>query len=183
MTLKSAEYEQLQQQRMKEEAILNSIRQSNKQEKPYEYSEEQMLKAQEQPAKREINELYNNKITPTYNGILYIVFYVFSLIIIPLLYVNQDKFKMGIAFVACGLFCVIAIAIRLAEKKFQEDMHRESKLVTKINKFSNETSVFCYMLTAFGYTIEFLPPFYFWFIYGALSVVTIGFLLVKPRKD
>lgn len=97
--------------------------------------------------------------------------------------IRKDKFKIGIAFVACGLFGVIAIAIKLAEKKYQEDMHRESELVTKINKFSNETSIFCYMLTAFGYMAEFLEPFYFSFIYCALLACSLIVLLVKPRKD
>lgn len=84
------EYGQLQQKKMREQMILESMQKSNENGTSYEYTEDQMLQAQAQPAKEEMNEFYNNKIFPTNNGVLYLVYYIFSLIIIPFLYFNEE---------------------------------------------------------------------------------------------
>lgn len=114
------EYGQLQQKKMREQMILESMQKSNENGTSYEYTEDQMLQAQAQPAKEEMNEFYNNKIFPTNNGVLYLVYYIFSLIIIPFLYFNEEAYKLGIGVGAWILLIVILIVIKSTDKCIRE---------------------------------------------------------------
>ena len=178
-----SEYEQLQQQKMREQAVLESMQKSNIEYSRYEYSEEQMLAAQEQLAKKNINKLYSDKVFPTNNLVLYFVYYVFSLIIIPLLYVNENEYKVWVGVGAWGLLIVIFVVIKYTEKLYQKDMRKQYKSMEYLNDFSNDTSVFCCLLTSFGYFAEFLGIFEFVCIYSAMLVVFLiafYYRIIKP---
>lgn len=177
------EYEQLQQQKMREQTILESMQKSNENGTPYEYTEEQMLNAQEQPAKEEINKLFSDKIFPANNGVLYLVYYIFSLIIIPLLYINEEEYKSKVGIGAWMLLIVMLIVLKCTEKLYQREMGKQYKVIECINNFANDTSIYCYILTSLGYFAGFLGAWEFAIIYGAmLFVFIIGFYykIIKP---
>lgn len=177
------EYEQLQQQKMREQTILESMQKSNENGTPYEYTEEQMLNAQAQPAKEEINELFSDKIFPANNGVLYLVYYIFSLIIIPLLYINEEEYKFKVGIGAWMLLIVMLIVLKCTEKLYQREMRKQYKAIECINNFANDTSICCYILTSLGYFAGFLGAWKFAIIYGAmLFAFIIGFYykIIKP---
>lgn len=176
------EYEQLQQQKIREQAVVESMQQSNENGTPYEYTEEQMLDAQKQPAKAAINNLYNNKIFPVNNGILYLFYYIFSLIIVPLLYFNEDAYKTIVGVGAWLLLVIILLVINFTEKYFQKNMSKQHKCIEYINNFANDTSVCCYLLTSLGYFSSFLNLSAFGLIYGAMLFIFLIALYYKILK-
>lgn len=176
------EYGQLQQKKMREQMILESMQKSNENGTSYEYTEDQMLQAQAQPAKEEMNEFYNNKIFPTNNGVLYLVYDIFSLIIIPFLYFNEEAYKLGIGVGAWILLIVILIVIKSTDEMYKRDMRKQYKSIECINNFANDTSLFCYMLTSFGYFGGFLCVGLFLFIYIVMLIIFLISLYYKVIK-
>ena len=127
--------EELEQQKMRDNRVLEDVKESNEKGVPSSYSEEQILKAQEQHAKKEINRLYDEKINPNSNGIIYFVYCVFNLFILPFLFFNEGKYKGIVAIGAWALLFIVVIVNKLVEIKYQKEMHKDMKGAKYFNKF------------------------------------------------
>lgn len=176
-------YEDLKQQKMRDSNILEDMKKSNQKGIRSNYSEEQILKAQEQQAKKEINLLYEEKINPSTNGIIYFIYYIFTLIALPVLFYNESKYKGIVAIGAWLLLFIVVVVNKRVEKKYQKEMHKDIRCAKYFNKFSNDTCVLNYLLSSLGYMLAFFDVFSFLFIYAAMVFVffvALLFDIIKP---
>ena len=66
---------------------------------------------------------------------------------------------------------------------YQKEMQKQSKIVDIINDFSNESFVFCYVLTSLGYMLDYFDNLSFWTIYLGMLMATIiifYYRVIKP---
>lgn len=169
--MKKNTYEELLQQRMREKNILKSLEESNKNDEMCSYSEEQILEAQKCKAQHQINELYDQKIFPTINTIIYCVYYISNLVILPMLYIKEDI--AYVAVIAYFLILIILIVIYMVEKRIHKKMEIKSKFLVFLQKFVDDTSIFVYLLTSIGYMLIFMKKYIFLFIYISMLILSI----------
>lgn len=169
--MKKNTYEELLQQRMREKNILKSLEESNKNDEMCSCSEEQILEAQKCKAQHQINELYDQKIFPTINTIIYCVYYISNLVILPMLYIKEDI--AYVAVIAYFLILIILIVIYMVEKRIHKKMEIKSKFLVCLQKFVDDTSIFAYLLTSIGYMLIFMKKYIFLFIYISMLVLSI----------
>lgn len=182
------QYKDIKQQKLREENILNSLQQANECGEKCKYSEEQILEAQCQLGKKQINHIYDKLINPDSNVLIYFVYTVVTLILMPILYVNNtggDKTAVDIAVaaVACAIILVMLIIVQVIESSAKKDTEKNRRWIKNFNKFSNDTYVFGYTLTSLGYIMVILDFGLFWYIYVSMIVVffvAIFFDLVRP---
>ena len=91
MNEKEYDYKDLKQKRMRDEMVLRDVELANEKFSVSKYSEEQILNAQEEKGKKEINELYYTEVFPLTNNILYFINYIFSLTVIPIIYYFKNN--------------------------------------------------------------------------------------------
>lgn len=177
------QYREVEQQKLREENVLKALQQANEKGENCSYSEEQILEAQYQSGKEQINHIYNELINPVSNNIIYIIYVLTTLILMPILYLNNTEGVKVAAVIAYILVLVVLIIVQVIERSVKKDTEKNREWITYLNKFSNDTFVFGYILTSLGYIMVILDSGKFWYIYIAMiSVFSIAifFDLAKP---
>lgn len=177
------QYKEIEQQKLREESVLRSFQQANECGENCKYSEEQVLEAQCQIGKEQMNYIYNELINPITNILTYFVYVLATLVLMPILYVNNTRGVETAGVTAYVLILVMLIIMQAIESSVKKDTEKNRGWIKYFNKFSNDTYVFGYILTSLGYLMVMLDTVVFWYIYAAMMVVfsvTIFFDLVKP---
>lgn len=147
------------------------------------YSEEQIQCAQKEEGKNAINALYYESVFPLMNNILFVVYYILSLITLPLIYLKQDFLNKIVAILGYLALIIIVAVIKIIDKVIHNNKFRKTHWMCCLEKFSLDTSIFTYFLTSIGYMLVIMEKFYFWYIYIIMClilVVTVYFDIVKP---
>lgn len=171
---------ELVQQREREQQILHENEEAYKKGKQSKYFSYQVEQAQKQIAKNQINELYYGKIFPYTNAIMYAVYYLASLIVLPIVYCGNTTIP---AFVFLGLLLVATLISRAVEKRYRANMSKESRIIKQLIKFSGRSAMFCYMLTSIGYLVSMMTLAIFWVVYALmlfLFLISIIYDVIKP---
>lgn len=177
------QYKEIKQQKLREESVLKSLQQANECGKKCKYSEEQILEAQCQLGKEQINYIYNELINPISNILIYFIYILATLILMPILYVDNEGGAKAAAVIAYVLMPVVLIIMRVIESSVKKDTEKDRRWIKYFNKFSNDTYAFSYILTSLGYFMVILDSGVFWYIYVGMIVVfsdAIFFDLVRP---
>lgn len=172
------QYKEKRQQQLREESVLKALQQANESGKNCSYSEEQILEAQRQSGKMQVNYIYSELINPVSNGIINIAYILTTLILMPILYSNKEGSRVA-AVTAYVLLFIVLIVLRVVERSVKKDTEKQRKWIIYINKFSNDTFVFGYIATSLGYLMVILDFEWFWFIY----VLIVLFFLSAIFRD
>lgn len=178
------QYEEIKQQKLREDSVLKSLQEANERGEVCPYSEEQILEAQKQWGKKQLNYIYNELINPTANALLYFISILITLVLMPTLYLKKDNVSETVAFMLMLLFMVLIILIVImVECSFQKDTEKKREWIKYFSKFANDTYGLGYLLTALGYLIYTMGPVKFWFVCGAIIVaflVAVYYDFLKP---
>lgn len=109
---KRKEYRELQQEKIKEETIMNSVIESNEKGTKCIYTEEQILEAQERKAFKQINELYDSKIFPYANNVMFVCYYTFSLVTFPFLYYGEFQGEIIVAALVLFMMLISIVVLK-----------------------------------------------------------------------
>lgn len=135
-------YREIKEKMSKEERILKDLEKSNINGTPYKNTEEEVLDAQQEFAKRTLNEFYYKRYLPFYSSILYLFFYLFSIIIFVLQLIEvQIKVFVIIGIV---LMLLIIALYYLLNRKTDKIYDNISSMITHINnlsKFASDTFI------------------------------------------
>lgn len=175
-------YKEIKQEKLREESVLKSLQQANECGEKCKYSEEQILVAQCQLGKKQTNYIYNELINPISNILIYFIYILATLILMPILYVNNVGAK-AVAIIAYILMLVVLIIMRVVERSVKKDIEKNRGWIKYFNKFSNDTYAFGYILTSLGYLMVILDAGVFWYTYMGMIVafsVAIFFDLLRP---
>lgn len=137
-------------------------------------------KAQEQKSKKEINYIYDTRIFPYTNAICYMLYYVGGLIVLPFVY--KGIYVIAALFALISLFGIVIISF-LVERTVRSDLSADHVWIKRILRFSDQTSLFCNVLTSIGYVTSYLSSSWFWFFYIAMVLIFIilfYFNVLKP---
>lgn len=145
------QYKELEQQKLREENILNSLQQANECGKNCEYSEEDILKAQCKPGMKGINCIYDGVINPNCNAVIYFICTLITLVLMPLLYVDNGKEVKATWVTAYALIWVILIIMKVVTSSVKKNTEKNREWIKYFNQFSNDTYAFGYILTSLGY--------------------------------
>lgn len=176
-------YEDLKQRKMRDDNILKSLEEANESGGICKYSEEQILEAQQQNAKKRINYLYNEMIFPITNNILYLIYSLATLIIFPFIYAGGGKGEEVGAIAAYFLIFSVVIVLAAVEKHVRNRPEGERKWSNGFHNFSNNTFALNYMLTSIGYMQVIIEGYVFWYMYAGLCLVFLAALyfdFIKP---
>lgn len=176
-------YEELEQQKMRDDAILKLLAEANESGEICKYSEEQILAAQQQNAKNKINNLYNELIFPITNNILYLIYSLATLIIMPFIYAGGESGAELGAVAAYFLVFSVAIVLAAVEKYVKNRPEGKEKWPKGFQNFSNNTFALNYMLTSIGYMLAIIEGYVFWYMYIALCLLFLAALyfdFIKP---
>lgn len=177
------QYKEIKQQKLREEDVLKSLQQANECGEKCKYSEEQILEAQCQLGKEQMNYIYKELINPISNILIYFIYILVTLILMPILYVNTVGGVKAAAVIAYVLMLVVYIIMRVIESSVKKDTEKNRGWIKYFNKFSNDTYPFGYILTSLGYLMVVLDSGVFWYTYTGMIVVfsvAIFFDLVRP---
>ena len=117
------------------------------------------------------------------NNILFVVYYILSLITLPLIYLNQDVLNKIVAILGYLALILIVTVIKIMDKFIRNKKFRKTYWMRCLEKFTLDTSIFTYFLTSIGYMLVIMDKLYFWFIYIIMClilVVTVYYDIVKP---
>ena len=177
------QYKEIKQQKLREENVLKSLQQANECGEKCKYSEEQILEAQCQLGEEQINYICNELISPISNILIYFIYILATLILMPILYVNNVEGAKAAGVIAYVLMLVMLIIMRVIESSVKKDTEKNRGWTKYFNKFSNDTYALGYILTSLGYLMVILDSGVFWYIYVGMIVVfsaAIFFDLVRP---
>ena len=177
------QYSEAEQQKLREENVLKALKQANEKGENCSYSEEQILEAQYHSGKKQVNHIYKELINPISNNIIYIIYVLATLILMPILYLNYTEVAKVPVIVAYILMAVVSIIISVIERRVKKDTEKNREWINYINTFSNDTFAFSYIVTSLGYIMVILDAGIFWFVYIIMIVVysiAIFFDLAKP---
>lgn len=153
-------------------------------EKEYNYKEyEQIQCAQKEEGKKAINALYYESVFPLMNNVLFVVYYILSLITLPLIYLNQDVLNKIVAILGYLALILIVAVIKIIDKFIRNKKFRKTHWMRCLEKFTLDTSIFTYFLTSIGYMLVIMDKLYFWLIYIIMClilVVAVYYDIVKP---
>ena len=172
----------LEQERIRDKSIIESNENAYEENKTCAYTEEQIVKAQEENAKHLINELYEEKIFPYTNAVLYLIYYVLTLILMPMIYMGHVLITAVLAYF---LLLVVVIIIKIVEKAQRKNIKKEHPYLDCLVKFSNGTGTINYIMVSIGYMLTLMTKWYFWIIYVALVLfflISIYFYVIKPVR-
>lgn len=181
--MKVMNYEELRQKMMREENILKSLEKANECEGCCKFTEEQILEAQKENGKKQINTVYQEVIHPITNSILYMLYNLSTLIILPILYVYDTDGAIIVAVFAYLLLFISYLVLKTVENNVKRDLDKARPWSAYINKFSIDTYMFSYLLTSFGYLLAFVKKFIFWYVYICICIcfgIVIYFDILKP---
>lgn len=176
-------YRDMVQQKLREESVLKAIQQANECGENCKYSEEQIIEAQKQLGKRQLNQIYNELIHPISNAILYPIYTLATLVLMPIVYVYDTKVTIVAAITAFILILVFLIVFNIVENSVKKDMGKNREWMKYLNKFVNDTYGVGYILTSIGYLTGMLDSEIFWYLYTGIVVmfiIAIYFDLIKP---
>lgn len=177
------QYKELKQRKLREETILKSLEESNEKGIVCSYSEEQILEAQKQDGKKQINLIYEELINPATNNILYVIYSLVTLILMPIIYLNDIEGSRIAAVAAYILMIILLITMQTIRRSVEKDTEKNRDWIKYFNKFSNDTAVFNYIVTSFGYLMIIMEVEIFWYIYIAMSalfLLAMYFDFLKP---
>lgn len=183
MDEKEFNYKECEQRRIRDNMILKDVERSNEEGSISQYSEEQILCAQKEEGKKAINALYYERVFPLINNIIFVVYYILSLITLPLIYLNQDFLNKIVAILGYLALIIVVAVMKIIDKFIHNKKFRKTHWMCCLEKFSLDTSIFTYFLTSIGYMLVIMDKFYFWYIYIIMClilVVTVYFDIVKP---
>ena len=182
-TKKVYNYKEYEQRRTRDNIILEDVKKANEVGSISRYSEEQIQCAQREEGKKAINALYYESVFPLMNNILFVVYYILSLITLPLIYLNQDVLNKIVAILGYLALILIMAVIKIIDKFIRNKKFRKTHWMRCLEKFTLDTSIFTYFLTSIGYMLVIMDKLYFWFIYIIMClilVVTVYYDIVKP---
>ena len=177
------QYKEIEQQKLREEEILKSLQHANEEGRTCKYSEEQIIKAQRQSGRKKINAIYTEEINPVANDLMYFVYIMTELVLMPILYLNKTRGSIIAALIAYLLFFVILIIMQVTENSIKKDTEKNREWIKYFRKFANDTYVLGYILPSLGYLLVVLDSIRFWYIYAAMIIVfscAIFFDIVIP---
>lgn len=180
---KEYNYKEYEQRRIRDNMILEDIKKANEVGSISRYSEEQIQCAQKEEGKKAINELYYESVFPLMNNILFVVYYILSLITLPLIYLNQDVLNKIVAILGYLALILIVAVIKIIDKFIRNKKFRKIHWMRCLEKFTLDTSIFTYFLTSIGYMLVIMDKLYFWLIYifmCLILVVAVYCDIVKP---
>lgn len=180
---KEYNFKEYEQRRIRDNMILEDVKKANEVWSISQYSEEQIQCAQKEEGKNAINALYYESVFPLMNNILFVVYYIFSLITLPLIYLKQDFLNKIVAVLGYLALIIIVAVIKIIDKVIHNNKFRKTHWMCCLEKFSLDTSIFTYFLTSIGYMLVIMDKLYFWFIYIIMClilVVTVYYDIVKP---
>ena len=172
MKEKEYNYNELVQNRMRDEMVLRDVKLANEKFSVSKYSEEQILKAQEEKGKKEINELYYTEVFPLTNNILYFIYYIFSLSIIPIMYFIKDNAYL-VAIMGYLLLVVLVVCTKIIDKNVRTKKFKRKKWMNALEQFSIDTFMFSYLLSSISYMLVFIDKKIFLLFYIVMWFVFI----------
>ena len=140
------QYSEAEQQKLREENVLKALKQANEKGENCSYSEEQILEAQYHSGKKQVNHIYKEVINPISNNIIYIIYVLATLILMPILYLNYTEVAKVPVIVAYILMAVVSIIISVIERRVKKDTEKNREWINYINTFSNDTFAFSYIV-------------------------------------
>ena len=181
--MKEFNYKECEQKKIKDNAILHDVEKANEEGKISKYSEEQILCAQKEEGKKAMNTLYYEGVFPLMNNILYIIYYVLSLITLPLIYVNDKMCNIIVVILGYITLIIIIGVIKCIEGIVRKKIYKKKQWMSCLEKFSLDTSIFVYILTSIGYVLVILEKLCFWYIYAIMClifIVAVYYDIVRP---
>lgn len=115
---KEYNYKEYEQRRIRDNMILEDIKKANEVGSISRYSEEQIQCAQKEEGKKAINALYYESVFPLMNNILFVVYYILSLITLLLIYLNQDVLNKIVAILGYLALILIVAVIKIIDKLY-----------------------------------------------------------------
>ena len=180
---KEYNFKEYEQRRIRDNMILEDVKKANEVWSISQYSEEQIQCAQKEEGKNAINALYYESVFPLMNNILFVVYYILSLITLPLIYLNQDVLNKIVAILGYLALILIVAVIKIIDKFIRNKKFRKTHWMRCLEKFTLDTSIFTYFLTSIGYMLVIMDKLYFWLIYIIMClilVVAVYYDIVKP---
>ena len=180
---KEYNFKEYEQRRIRDNMILEDVKKANEVGSISRYSEEQIQCAQKEEGKKAINALYYESVFPLMNNILFVVYYILSLITLPLIYLNQDVLNKIVAILGYLALILIVAVIKIIDKFIRNKKFRKTHWMRCLEKFTLDTSIFTYFLTSIGYMLVIMDKLYFWLIYTIMClilVVAVYYDIVKP---
>ena len=180
---KEYNFKEYEQRRIRDNMILEDVKKANELGSISRYSEEQIQCAQKEEGKKAINALYYESVFPLMNNILFVVYYILSLITLPLIYLNQDVLNKIVAILGYLALILIVAVIKIIDKFIRNKKFRKTHWMRCLEKFTLDTSIFTYFLTSIGYMLVIMDKLYFWLIYIIMClilVVAVYYDIVKP---
>lgn len=178
---KEYNFKEYEQRRIRDNMILEDVKKANEVGSVSQYSEEQIQCAQKEEGKKAISALYYESVFPLINNILFVVYYILSLITLLLTYFNQENETVAIL----GYLALIisVVVMKIIDKFIHNKKFRKTHWMCCLEKFSLDTSIFTYALTSIGYMLVIMDKICFWFIYiimWLILVAAVYFDIVKP---
>ena len=167
---KEYNFKEYEQRRIRDNMILEDVKKANEVWSISQYSEEQIQCAQKEEGKNAINALYYESVFPLMNNILFVVYYILSLITLPLIYLKQDFLNKIVAILGYLALIIIVAVIKIIDKVIHNNKCRKPHWM-------------CCLEKSIGYMLVIMEKFYFWYIYIIMClilVVTVYFDIVKP---
>ena len=180
---KEYNFKEYEQRRIRDNMILEDVKKANELGSISRYSEEQIQCAQKEEGKKAINALYYESVFPLMNNILFVVYYILSLITLPLIYLKQDFLNKIVAILGYLALIIIVAVIKIIDKFIRNKKFRKTHWMRCLEKFTLDTSIFTYFLTSIGYMLVIMDKLYFWLIYIIMClilVVAVYYDIVKP---
>ncbi len=188
MNEKEYDYRELKQKRMRDEMVLRDVKIANEKYSVSKYSEEQILKAQEEKGKKEINQLYYTEVFPLTNNILYFINYIFSLTVIPIIYFIKNN-AYFLALMGYLLMAVITVCTKIIDKTVRTKKFKRKKWMNALEKFSSDTFMFSYLLSSISYMIIYMDNVFFllfyigmWFVFILALYYDVIIFLIKTNR-
>lgn len=123
---KEYNYKEYEQRRIRDNMILEDVKKANEVGSISRYSEEQIQCAQKEEGKKAINALYYESVFPLMNNILFVVYYILSLITLPLIYLNQDVLNKIVAILGYLALILIVAVIKIIDKFIRNKKFRKT---------------------------------------------------------
>ena len=183
MNEKEYDFKEYKQKELRDNTILKDVKNANETGRRSKFSEEQILSAQREEGKKAMNELYYEGVFPLINNILFMVYYISSLITLPLVYLNEDPANKIVMIIGGITLIIIWSVIRFIDKFVHKKKFRKKQWMKCLEKFSIDTSVFTYFLTSIGYMLVILNKIYFGYLYLLMCfvfIISVYYDIAKP---
>ena len=164
-------FKEYEQRRIRDDMIMKEVEKANEEGRKSKYSEEQIMCAQMEKGKKAINKIYYESVFPLVNNILFVVYYMLSLITLPLTYRNQDVFNKIVAVLGYLALIGIVAVTKVIDKYIHKKQFVKAQWMCCLEKFSLDTSIFAYILTSIGYMFVIMDRSQFWYIYVSMLLI------------